>query len=100
MLDIIVIVGSLASIVAVFIAVFSTSWTKQRKVVALIVTVVFLAVPTACYFYLINFRTLSGEFEWQWAGNAHYGLLTIGPNKYGHPATHLIVKKLIPKPEG
>jgi len=87
------IIGTFATLIALIIAILSTSWSIQIKVTVLSISICSIAIPLFAYFYQIHAKNVYGTFEWQWAGENWVGVVKIEKNKEGRTIAEVCMNK-------
>lgn len=76
-IDKITIIGTTITIMSFGMTVFTTEWSIELKVLAIVFSILSLAGMIVLYFKHIRSKELKGTFEWQWAGENWIGKLEI-----------------------
>lgn len=76
-MDILSITGTVTSVIALVLAIFSTSWNNIYRIGFSILCVLLIIFLIYLLYYRIKSKKVTGEFEWQWAGENWLGYVKI-----------------------
>ncbi len=89
--------ASAASLIALIIAILSTSWPFHIKTIVASASALGILFTLISYFRQIYAKSIYGNFEWQWAGENWIGIVSIKKNEDNKTIAEVDMKKFIKK---
>ncbi|MBI1919441.1 MAG: hypothetical protein HYS23_00005 [Geobacter sp.] len=93
-INILTIVSGLITIIGFIFSIFATDWENSTKMYVLIGIIPMTTVPIIAYFYRLRSKKVSGEFEWQWAGENMIGTMVISNEKSDNSLAEIIINRV------
>ena len=87
--------GSLASLVSMALAIFSTEWALHTQLIVCAISSLSILSVLTVYFLQGRPQELHGPFEWQWAGENWKGVVDIHKNREGQPVARVDVRRVV-----